>query len=400
MTKRVVIIGAGAAGLMAADVLSRAADVVVDVYEAKPSVGRKLLMAGKGGLNITHSEPFADFIQRYDQPEWLSPMLAQFDANDIRAWMKSLHVDSFVGTSGRIFPSEMKAAPLLRHWLADLKSRGVRVHCRHYWCGFTDDGGLRLAHSNETQIVHADATILALGGGSWASLGSDGLWFDVLAAKNIPLTPFAPSNCGFDVSWSTFMRVWAGQPIKNIQSWVGESISSAEIMLTQTGVEGGAIYAHSRDLRAQMSEHGKAVVYIDLLPQVTHADLVVRLQSSAKHSLANVWRKAGLDGVKAALIREYLTKEAWHDARAVADASKKYPLTLTGMSPIDEAISTAGGVRQDALDDALMLRALPSVFCCGEMLDWDAPTGGYLLSACFASGRHAARGVLDFLAQP
>lgn len=392
MTKCVAIVGGGPAGLMAADVLSKAG-VAVDIYEAKPSVGRKFLMAGKGGLNITHNEPLDDFVNRYDAIDWLRPMLTDFNANHVREWMASLGVDSFVGTSGRVFPSEMKAAPLLRHWLANLKKRGVRVHCRQYWRGFTTDGGLQF----DGHVVHADSVVLALGGGSWPSLGADGLWMHTLAAHGVTLAPLLPSNCGFRVNWSSFMRGFAGQPLKNINGWVGETFSSAELMITECGVEGGLIYALSRPLREKLMQDGVATLYVDLWPDMTEADCASRLQPSGKYSLSNSWRKAGLDGVKAALVREYLPKTDWSDGQKVAVAIKQYPIQLTGMQPIDEAISTAGGVMREAVDEHLMLRNLPGVFCCGEMLDWDAPTGGYLLTACLASGRRAAHGVLEFL---
>ena len=396
---RIIIIGAGPAGLMAVDVLS-ASGISVDIYEAKPSVGRKFLMAGKGGLNITHNEPMADFIARYDKPDWLKPMVDQFNAKDIMIWMESLGVDSFVGTSGRVFPTEMKAAPLLRHWLSSLKKRGVRVHCRHYWKGFRDDGSLRFECAEGEIIVKADATILALGGGSWASLGSDGAWVTVLTEKGLKINPLLPSNCGFKATWSEFIQPHLGKPLKNISGWVGnhkEHISSSEAVLTTYGIEGGLVYALSRPLREEIMANGSATLYLDLLPHITEAQLIGRLTSSAKQSTDNTWRKAGLDGVKASLIRELLPKKQWSDPLCVAAWVKRCPIPLTGMQPIDEAISTSGGVMRESVNEHLMLRALPNVFCAGEMLDWDAPTGGYLLTACFASGRFAANGVLKQL---
>ncbi|WP_295053253.1 TIGR03862 family flavoprotein [Sulfuricurvum sp.] len=399
--KRIAIIGAGAAGLMAADVLS-ASGMSVDVYESKPSVGRKFLMAGKGGLNITHNEPLSDFIGRYDKPDWLEPMIRTFDPSMIRVWMKSLGVDSFVGSSGLIFPTEMKAAPLLRRWLSSLKKRGVRVHCRHYWKGFGDQGSLRFDSTEGEVIVTADATILALGGGSWPSLGSDGAWVSILGAKGVPLNPLLPSNCGFKATWSDFMQTHLGSPLKNISGWVNndageKSINSSEAILTSYGIEGGLIYALSRPLRENITKHGSATLYLDLLPHISEADLVSRLTSSGKQSRDNTWRKGGLDGVKAALIRETLPKGKWNDSISVAACVKRYPITLTGMQPIEEAISTAGGVMREGLNENLMFLTLPNVFCAGEMLDWDAPTGGYLLSGCFASGAFAAQGVLETL---
>lgn len=396
--KNVSIIGAGPAGLMAADVLS-AAGVCVSVFEAKPSVGRKFLMAGKGGLNITHSEDLYDFIGRYDQSEWLAPMLRAFDAEAIRQWMAGLGVESFIGTSGRVFPTEMKAAPLLRHWLADLKKRGVRVHCRHYWQGFSAEGASRFVTEDGVIEVSADATILALGGGSWPSLGSDASWVSKLQNLGVLVNPLMPSNGGFDVAWSAFMSQQAGSPVKNIIGWVEDeqgqklNISQSELMITGYGVEGGLIYALSRSLR-ELLANGVAHLYLDLLPNVTIEDLTPKLTPVGKETLSNVWRKAGLDGVKAALVREVLPKSDWVNAAQVAKCAKSYMLPLIAMQPMDTAISTAGGVTRDSIDERLMLHALPNVYCCGEMLDWDAPTGGYLLSACFASGRWAAQGVL------
>lgn len=397
--KHIVIIGAGPAGLMAADVLS-ASGMNVDIFEAKPSVGRKFLMAGKGGLNITHSEPISDFICRYDQSDWLAPMVNEFDAQRIVAWMESLGVASFIGTSGRIFPTEMKAAPLLRRWISSLKKRGVRVHCRHYWQGFTDNGALCFSTLNGEKTVVSDATILALGGGSWPSLGSDGKWTSILEAKGVIIRPLLPSNCGFKVIWSPYMQAYLGKPLKNILGWVGngeKSVSSSEAVLTTYGIEGGLVYALSRPLREEVMAHGFATLYLDLLPHVSQDQLASRLTPSGKQSADNTWRKAGLEGVKAALIREGLPKNKWNDAPSVAACAKKYPIKLTGMQPMEEAISTAGGVMREAFDEHLMLHALPNVFCAGEMLDWDAPTGGYLLTGCFASGVYAANGVLKYL---
>jgi uncharacterized flavoprotein (TIGR03862 family) len=399
--KHIVIIGAGPAGLMAADVLS-AAGMNVDIFEAKPSVGRKFLMAGKGGLNITHSEPMPDFIGRYDQSDWLEPMIRNFDPNAIRAWMERLGVPSFVGTSGRVFPTEMKAAPLLRRWVSSLKKRGVRVHCNHYWQGFMDNGALRFTTVDGEKTVASDATILALGGGSWSSLGSDGKWTSILAAKSVAIHPLLPSNCGFKAIWSPFMEAHLGKPLKNILGWVGngeKSVSSSEAVLTTYGIEGGLVYALSRPLREEVMAHGSATLYLDLLLHINETELVSRLAPSGKQSTDNAWRKAGLEGVKAALIREGLPKNKWNDAPSVAACAKKYPIKLTGMQPIEEAISTAGGVMREAVNAHLMLHALPNVFCAGEMLDWDAPTGGYLLTGCFASGAYAAHGVLKTLGE-
>ncbi|MDP3300821.1 MAG: TIGR03862 family flavoprotein [Sulfuricurvum sp.] len=399
--KRVVIIGAGPAGLMAADVLS-AHGIQVDVFEAKASVGRKFLVAGKGGLNITHSEPLADFILRYDQTDWLKPMLEEFDAQKIVSWMESLGISSFIGTSGRIFPTEMKAAPLLRRWLSQLKKRGVKVHCNHYWEGFAPEGSLRFATAEGTKVITPNTTLLALGGASWPSLGSDGAWVNILVQKKIPITPLLPSNCGFKTTWSQHMDSHLGKPLKNIAGWVkndsGEiQKSSSEAILTTYGIEGGLIYALSRPLRENIVSDGEATLYLDLLPYITLSKLHALLSPSGKQSINNIWRKAGLDNVKIALIREGLSKDKWSDPIFTAAFIKEYPIKLTGMQPIEEAISTAGGVKRKALTEDLMIKALPNVYCAGEMLDWDAPTGGYLLTASFASGRFAAKGILKNL---
>lgn len=397
----IVIIGAGAAGLMAADVLS-AHGMSVDIFEAKPSVGRKFLMAGKGGLNITHSEPMEYFLQRYDHGEWLKPMLHEFDPQKIVAWMEGLGVSSFVGTSGRIFPTEMKAAPLLRRWLSSLKKRGVRVHCGHYWQGFTDEGHLRFKTVHGEKSIPADATILALGGASWPSLGSDGKWVNILANKGVAITPLLPSNCGFKTTWSRYMEPHYGKPLKNVLGSIKNDTneihkSTSEAIVSAYGIEGGLVYALSRPLRESILAHGMTTLYLDLLPHASEAELVSSLTLSGKQSTDNKWRKAGLNDVKSALIREILPKSKWKDASSIAMYVKNYPLTLRGMQSIDEAISTAGGIKQEAFNENLMLNVLPNVFCAGEMLDWDAPTGGYLLTACFASGAYAAKGVLKTL---
>ena len=359
-------------------------------------------MAGKGGLNITHSEPSSDFIMRYDQSDWLKPMLEEFDAQKIRAWMESLGVHSFIGTSGRIFPTEMKAAPLLRRWLSDLKKRGVRVHCNHYWKGFTNERGLRFLTVEGEKTITSDTTLLALGGASWPSLGSDGEWVSILTAMDVKINPLLPSNCGFKAQWSRHMDSHLGKPLKNVLGWI-ESVSgeitkiSSEAILTNYGIEGGLVYALSRFLREEILAHGEATLYLDLLPHVNEGKLTDLLTHAGKQSLDNRWRKAGLDSVKAALIRELLPKGKWSDAHSVTASIKKYPIKLVGMQPIEEAISTAGGVKREALTKGLMIRTIPNVYCAGEMLDWDAPTGGYLLTASFASGRFAANAILKSL---
>lgn len=398
MTAKVAIIGAGAAGLMAAEVLSQAG-VAVDVYEHKPSAARKILMAGKGGLNISHSEDFATLLHRYDQPDWLQPMLEAFPSAAIVAWMQGLGVTSYVGTSGRIFPAEMKAAPLVRAWLARLKTDGVQFFYRQRWLGWTDDGQQVFQRADGSQFTqHYSATILAVGGGSWPQLGSDGQALAYLQQQQIAMQPLQSSNCGVQLAWSPFVQALAGQPLKRIRAWLAdvEPVVS-DAMLTEYGLEGGVLYALSRPIRQQLNMHGQAQIFLDVLPNVSQAQLEQRLQPQAKQSQANLWRKAGLDAVKSALIREILPKSVWADPAQVAAIAKRLPLTITALQPMDEAISTAGGVTRDALNPQLMLTQQAGVFCCGEMLDWDAPTGGYLLTACFASGRWAGQGVLEWL---
>lgn len=398
MTAKVAIIGAGAAGLMAAEVLSQAG-LRVDVYEHKPSAARKILMAGKGGLNITHSEPFAALLGRYDQPDWLQPMLEAFDATAIVAWMAALGIDSYVGTSGRVFPAEMKAAPLVRAWLARLKSDGVQFFYRHRWLGWDADGQQLFVSADGSQFCqNYSATIVAVGGGSWARLGSDGQALGWLAQQGVPVQLLQSSNCGVQVAWSPFVQALAGQPLKRVQGWLdGVEPVLSDAMLTSYGLEGGVLYALSRPIRQQLNAHSHAQIFFDLLPNLSQAQLQQRLQSQAKQSQANLWRKAGLDAVKSALIREVLPKSAWSDPVQVAALAKRLPIIISGLQPMDEAISTAGGVAREALDAQLMLTQQAGVFCCGEMLDWDAPTGGYLLTACFASGRWAGHGVLGWL---
>lgn len=401
----IVVIGAGPAGLMAAEMLAQAGHPV-QVYEQKPSAARKFLMAGKTGLNISHNEAFEDFVQRYDQSDWLRPMLMHSDALWIQDWMQGLGIESYVGSSGRIFPVEMKAAPLLRAWLNRLKTLGVQFFYRHYWTGWQEDA-LTFLHQEQVMTAAAKAVILATGGGSWARLGSDAAWIPVLQAQGIDIVPLQPSNVGVLVSWSAFMQPLAGQPLKRIKAWVnsdatgdhGQAISG-EAVISHYGLEGGLIYRLSRELRQQLNQQQSACVYLDLLPDMQQAALAHKLKPSAKQSLNNIWRKAGLDQTKAALLREIVPKTNWQNPQQVAAMAKCLPIPIVGFRPIDEAISTAGGVSRAALDQHLMLTRKTGVFCCGEMLDWDAPTGGYLLTACFATGREAAHGVMHWLDQP
>jgi len=400
--RRVAVVGGGPAGLMAAQVLSQAG-VQVDVYDAMPSVGRKFLLAGKGGLNLTHSEPQDAFVARYgERRAFVEPMLAAFGPAALRAWARDLGIETFVGTSGRVFPTDMKAAPLLRAWLARLRAAGVRFHMRHRWVGWADEGiGLRFSSPSGDVLANAhDAVVLALGGASWSRLGSDGAWVPLLESRGVAVRPLAPSNCGFDVAgWSDFFKTrFAGAPMKNValafDAPDGHRFAQpGEFVITEGGVEGSLIYAASGPVRDRIAKDGEATVFIDLLPQRSTdfvAAEVARPRGSRSLS-THLKSRLGLDGVKAALLHELLSKDEIHDPVKLAHAIKSLPLRLVRPRPIDEAISTAGGVSPDALTEGLMLRAIPNVYCAGEMLDWEAPTGGYLLTASFASGVVAGR---------
>jgi uncharacterized flavoprotein (TIGR03862 family) len=401
---RVAIIGGGPAGLMAAEVLAQGG-VQVDLYDAMPSVGRKFLLAGVGGMNITHSEAKPAFVARYGgRQAQVAELLQDFDADALRAWIHDLGIDTFVGTSGRVFPTDMKAAPLLRAWLKRLRELGVQIHTRHRWLGWANGGTLRIASPAGEQQVMADATLLALGGGSWARLGSDGAWVPLLQERGVQITPLQASNCGFDVNaWSPFLRdKFAGAPLKNVSLCLaGAAPRLGEFVLTASGIEGSLVYALSAEIREMINQHARATVHLDLLPQTPLSKLQAALnkprgsQSMAKH----LHRQAGIEGVKAALLRELASKDAFNDSEQLAGAIKALPIELIRPRPLDEAISTAGGVPFEQLTAQLMLERLPGTFCAGEMLDWEAPTGGYLLTACFASGRSAALGILAWLKQ-
>ncbi|NIE97723.1 TIGR03862 family flavoprotein [Acinetobacter sp. Tr-809] len=394
MPKRVAIIGAGPAGLMAAEVLSQY-HYEIDVFEQKPSAARKFLMAGKTGLNISHAEPVDTFIQRYDHAAWLGPWVKQWDAQWIQSWMQGLGIESYVGSSGRIFPVEMKAAPLLRAWLKRLMNDGVRFHYRHRCIDLSEN---QLTIENQTQCFTAtyDAIILACGAVSWSQLGSDGAWQQWLSKNEIE--PFQASNAGVIKTWSTFMQECFGQPLKRVNAWVqSEQQTHGDIIITHYGFESGVIYKLGRDLRAQLAQKQRLQLHLDLLPDVSIDQLEKKLQGNKKQSLTNLWRKAGLDTVKINLLREIVEKSLWSDAKQMAQQIKHLSIPLDGFRPIEEAISCAGGVKQTAVSAQLQLQSNPYVFCCGEMLDWDAPTGGYLLTACFATGRAVAEGVNTFI---
>ena len=403
--KQVAVIGAGPAGLMAAEVLSQAG-VKVAVYDAMPSAGRKFLMAGKGGMNITHAEPFAAFLSRYGASRYnMESILKDFPPDALREWIHGLGISTFVGSSGRVFPLEMKAAPLLRAWLHRLRAAGVHFHMRHRWLGWTDDAQLLFAVNDAEHLIRAEAAILALGGGSWPQLGSTGAWQSILINRGVAVAPLLPANCGFETAWREyFSSRFAGQPLKPVRiSFIDnqghELHQQGELMITAHGLEGGAIYALSQVLREEINATGAAQVYLDLTPDRDLEAIGKRLSMpKGKDSLSNFLRKRlGIEGVKAALLREVLSPTALTDDRQLAVAIKALPLKLTATRPLAEAISSAGGVRFDALDSQLMLTALPGVFCAGEMLDWEAPTGGYLLTASLATGRAAGLGVLAWL---
>ncbi len=418
-TLDIVLIGAGPAGLAAAEVLSGAGRAV-HLFDAMPSVGRKFLLAGKGGLNLTHAEPFDAFAGRYgERRAALEPLLREFGADALRAWAAGLGVQTFVGTSQRVFPTDMKAAPLLRAWLQRLRhpaAPGVPVsfHMRHRWTGWSDDGALTVDTPAGPRRVRARAVLLALGGGSWARLGSDGAWVPLLAARGVPVAPLKPANCGFDAAgrdgqgWTALFRErYAGQPFKSVAITVADGTQRrfhrrGEFVATATGVEGSLVYAASGLLRDTIAAGGSATFALDLLPDHAPERVLaeVRHPRGSRSLSSHLKSRLGLDGIKMAILHELLPKEAMTDPQRLATAIKSLPVTLTAPRPLDEAISSAGGVPFEALDDGLMLRELPGVFCVGEMLDWEAPTGGYLLTACFATGRRAGQGVLRWLEKP
>lgn len=398
----VAIIGGGPAGLMAAEVLSQAG-VRVDVYDAMPSVGRKFLLAGVGGMNITHSEAYPAFLSRYaERAPKIAPLLRAFDANALCRWIHGLGIETFVGSSGRVFPTDMKAAPLLRAWLKRLRESGVVIHTRHRWLGWLPDGTLRVDSPEGEKHITPDATVLALGGGSWARLGSDGAWMPLLAERGVALAPLQPSNCGFEVAgWSEVLRnKFAGAPLKNIAlALEHHSPRLGECVITASGIEGSLIYAWSAPIREAINQQGTATVLIDLLPgkAVDNVEKALAKPRGSRSMSKHLHSQLGLDGVKAALLRELAPPECFTNPAQLARAIKALPLQLITPRPLDEAISSAGGVSFEALDEHLMLKQLPGVFCAGEMLDWEAPTGGYLLTGCFASGRAAGLGVLSWL---
>jgi uncharacterized flavoprotein (TIGR03862 family) len=400
---QVAIIGGGPAGLIAAETLARAG-VAVTVYDRMPSLGRKLLMAGRGGLNLTHSEDFERFVTRYaEAAPILRPLIEAFRPEDLRAWCEGLGQETFVGSSGRVFPKAFKASPLLRAWLARLEELGVRFALRHRWQGWDEQGSLLLTDaSGQPLTVKADATLLALGGASWPRLGSDGSWAGLLKAQGIAIAPLRPANMGFLVPWSEILRSrFEGEPLKRIALTFEGTTVRGEAVITADGIEGGAIYALSAKLRDAIERQGSAALRLDLRPDLTLEALTQRLSAPRKGQSASTFlrKAAGLTPLGIALLRES-NPSLPEEAGALSRLIKAAPLLLTGTKSLDRAISSAGGVPFSEVDEHLMLRKKPGIFVAGEMLDWEAPTGGYLLQATFATGIAAARGVLAFAGIP
>jgi len=405
ITQQVAIIGGGPAGLMAAEALCLAG-IQVDVYDAMPSLGRKFLLAGIGGLNITHSESYNTFCTRYgDHQPQLQACLDRLPPSALRAWVHGLGIDTFIGSSGRVFPTRMKAAPMLRAWLHRLRSAGVHLHVRHRWLGWNADGSLRLANPRCEISIKPQATVLALGGASWPQLGSDGAWVSWLQARNVEIAPLQSANCGFEVAWSSYLRdKFAGTPLKSVALTFTDiqghtERRQGEMMISMHGVEGSLIYAFSQRLREYLNIHGSATFTLDLAPGRDAEKVLAEISKprGSRSISSHLQSRLGIAGVKMALLREVLSKEQFADMATLAATIKSLPITVRATRPIAEAISTAGGVRFSSLDQNLMLTAIPGVFVAGEMIDWEAPTGGYLLTACFATGLCAGLGVRDWL---
>ncbi len=384
---------------------ARAAGVEVDLYEAKGSVGRKFLIAGKGGLNLTHSEARPDFDARFaSRRVEIGAWLDGFDADALRRWAHDVGIETYVGSSGRVFPLDRKAAPMLRAWVRRLREDGVEFHVHHRWLGWDGSGALRFATPQGNRAMRVDAVVLALGGGSWPQLGSDGAWQSVLRDRGVDVAPLRPSNCGFDIGWSEhFATRHAGAPLKPVVAFWrdagGEQSLQGECVVTATGVEGSLVYALSPGLRDAIQRDGSTTLELDLAPgrDLQRVERELATPRAGRSLTEHLRRKLGISGVKAALLYEVLGKACGDDIGTLARTIKRLPLRLKRARPLAEAISSAGGVRLEAMDDGLMLRALPGVFCVGEMLDWEAPTGGYLLTACFASGHRAGLGAIQWL---
>lgn len=399
-SKNIAIIGGGPSGLMAAEIIATAGHQVT-IYDAMPTMGRKFLLAGRGGLNLTHSEPLEKFLTRYfEASNWLAPYIKAYDPQKLRKWCEELGQETFIGTSGRIFPCSMKASPLLRAWLKRLDNLGVDYRLRHLWQGFEGEDLIFRDADKKIIRVKSDATLLALGGASWPHLGSDGSWVDILSKCGVKISDLRPSNCGFVTKWSDYLITkFAGTPLKSIAIRHQDFSHKGEMIITKQGIEGNAIYALSANLRESIKSEGKAVLYLDLRPEMSLSELAQKLQIRSKQSLSNYLRKAGFPAVASALLNELIPSS--HLAKATPDMLAGYlknlPIKFTATTDIARAISTAGGISRESLDENFMLKAKRGVFAAGEMLDWEAPTGGYLLQGCFSTAVAAAKGILDFV---
>jgi uncharacterized flavoprotein (TIGR03862 family) len=404
-SRSVAVIGGGPAGLIAAEVLIRGG-AQVDLYDSMPSAGRKFLVAGKGGLNLTHSEPMEQFLSRYGtRRAQLEPLLNQFGPEALRAWANDLGIETFVGTSGRVFPVSMKTSPILRAWLTRLRDSGVNFRMRHKWCGWNDDGALRFETPDGEMSIKPGAVILALGGGSWSRLGSTGAWVPLLTGRGVKVAALKPSNCGFNVAWSEYFRDrFEGAPLKSVVVSFTDSKGNSfqkqgEFIITRDGVEGSLIYAVAAPLRDEIEAAGSATIHLDLAPGWSRERLKERLSMprGSRTMTSHLEKSVHIAGVKAGLLREFVAKQDFSDPERLSAAIKGLPVRLDSPRPLEEAISSAGGVLFEELDEHLMIRSMPGIFCAGEMLDWEAPTGGYLLTACFATGRAAGLGALAWL---
>jgi uncharacterized flavoprotein (TIGR03862 family) len=400
MQKQIAIIGGGPSGLMAAEILANKGHAVT-VYDKMPSLGRKLLMAGRGGLNITHSEPVEKFISRYrEKADWLTPYINNFTPTDLQKWCNELGQETFIGSSGRIFPKAMKAAPLLRAWLKRLNNAGVKFAMKHNWQGWQGDKLHFKAPENKDILIKPDATLLALGGASWPKLGSDGAWVKYLTDIGVEISNLKPANCGFEVEWSEYFKQnFAGQPVKPVSIKCMKYSQQGEVMITSSGIEGGAVYALSAVIRDEILKNNHADISLDLRPNMNIEDLHKKLSKpKGKQSFSSFMRKAGFSSLIVNLLREANKNEELNklNAKALAEKIKNLPLKVIANSGISKAISTAGGIKVEALDE-FMLKAKPGVFATGEMLDWEAPTGGYLLQACFSLALASANNIQDFL---
>lgn len=400
LQKKVIIVGGGPAGLMSAQIIANAGHQV-KIYDAMPNFGRKFLLAGRGGLNLTHSQSFEKFVKNYfEDQDWLEPCIKEFDANDLQKWCHELGQETFVGSSGRVFPKSMKTSPLLRNWLRKLDNLGVKFFPNHQWLGF--DNQDLIFKNRENNLIHekSDATLLALGGASWPQLGSNGKWVDILSNYDIKIAKLEPANCGFVVNWSDyFKQKFAGTPLKSIAITHNNITHKGEFVVTKNGIEGNAVYALSSYLRETIKEEGKAILYLDLRPEMSLENLEKKLAIQNKKSFSNYLQKAGFANYTNSLLRELIGLDKINNANSheLANYLKNLPITLIATSDINRSISSAGGIKKESFDDNFMLKNLAGVFVVGEMLDWEAPTGGYLLQACFSTAVRASKGVLKFL---